>query len=106
MSTRVVLDSGVLGMVVHRSNEGKLSDCKRWLRKLLAQGGYVYIPEIVDYELRRKLLHLEFKSAVARLDALTMVCHYVQLSTASMRRAAALWARRNRGAILLPLTTR
>src|SRR6185295_2394605 len=57
-------------------------------------------PEIVDYELRRKLLHIGHRrhhgrtwalEALANLDELVSV-GYLPLSTETMRLAASLWA--------------
>lgn len=55
------------------------------------------LPEIADYELRRKLLHLRLKqprsrTGLTRLDQLAEVLVYLPLSTPIMRRAAELWA--------------
>jgi len=56
----------------------------------------VYIPEIADYEIRRKLLHLELtgrsSTALNRLNELAVVFKYLPLSTATFRKAAQLWA--------------
>ena len=97
MSTQVVLDSGVLGMVVHPSHDGENGICQRWLRDLLTSGGDVYIPEIADYELRRKLIHIRSGEAIAHLDALEAELFYLQIDTASMRLASELWAEARRG---------
>jgi predicted nucleic acid-binding protein len=57
------------------------------------------IPEIADYELRRKLIHLlEYRASrdarisLQRLDAFAGLLTYLPLSTMAMHRAAALWA--------------
>jgi len=70
-----------------------------WLAGLLAAdpGREVYLPEIADYELRRKLLHLTATGrastrAVERLDQLRATVVYLPLTTAVMRHAAELWA--------------
>ena len=47
--TAVVLATGVLGMIVHPSNNSQNRACKQWLMDLLSRGGKVYIPEIADY---------------------------------------------------------
>ena len=49
-------------------------------------------PEIIDHELRRELLRLGKKASVRRLDALAQATEYLPITTAAMRRAAALWA--------------
>jgi predicted nucleic acid-binding protein len=60
----------------------------------------VYVPEIVDYELRRKLLHLGHyrpqarkwaREALSRLDRWVSM-GYIPLTTKSMRLAADIWA--------------
>jgi predicted nucleic acid-binding protein len=57
----------------------------------------VFVPEIADYELRRKLLHLIRKGqasrkSVERLEDLGKLLEYLPLDTETMRRAAALRA--------------
>jgi len=49
-------------------------------------------PEITDYEVRRELLRIPRKAGIARLDALAQAAEYLPISTATMRRAAELWA--------------
>lgn len=44
--------------------------CKQWFQKLLEEAVCVHLPEIADYELRRKLLQLESNRAIRRLDEL------------------------------------
>lgn len=83
-------------MVVHPSNEDDRGSCKQWLRDLLSRGADVYIPEIVDYELRRSLLRVDSKNSVAHLEQLESALNYVRISTASMRLAAKLWAEARR----------
>ncbi len=56
------------------------------------------VPEIADYEHRRKLLHLESWGSIRHLDALKETIGYAPLSTGAMLRAARLWAEaRKRG---------
>jgi predicted nucleic acid-binding protein len=57
----------------------------------------VVVPEICDYELRRKLLHLIAKGqadsrSLQRLDDLARLLDYLPLDTETLRKAAALWA--------------
>jgi predicted nucleic acid-binding protein len=89
---RLMLDTGVLGKVVHPR---KHLDVYDWLHRLASEHPprYVFmVPEIADYELRRKLLHLGSSTGLKRLDALVQRLRYVPLTTATMHRAAALWA--------------
>ncbi len=50
------------------------------------------MPEIVDYEYRRKMLHIGSMSSVRYLDALKENLTYAPLTTQVMLRAAQLWA--------------
>lgn len=61
----------------------------------------VCVPEIVDYELRRKLLHLAHhphhsrkwaKSSLVSLDQFAIARGYFPLTTETMKLAAQLWA--------------
>ena len=92
MSTLVVLDTGVLGMVVHPNASGERLQCKKWFESLLETGMLVYVPEIVDYELRRKLLHLQSTRAITRLDDLKTKIGYAPITTHAILKAAELWA--------------
>jgi predicted nucleic acid-binding protein len=57
----------------------------------------VIVPEICDYELRRKLLHLVAKQqadkrSVQRLDDLSKLLEYLPIDTETLHKAADLWA--------------
>jgi len=87
-----MLDTGVLGAICHPR---KHRDVQAWFRSLLAHRPRPHdflLPEIADYELRRKLLHLGSTASLALLDALASRIAYVALDTATLRLAATLWA--------------
>jgi predicted nucleic acid-binding protein len=53
----------------------------------------VCLPEIVDYELRRAFLLERLTASIRALDQLPEEgCEFVPLTSATMRRAAELWA--------------
>jgi predicted nucleic acid-binding protein len=100
MSLPLLLDSNILSKVVHPMLEEHESIVFRIQRLLRDSRFKIYVPEIVDYELRRKLLHLGHRKhqgmkwareAVAHLDELTSL-GYLPLTTETMRLAASLWA--------------
>ena len=97
---KVLLDTGVLGLVTHPS---KSKDAVKWMRELVGQGVEFVIPEICDYELRRKLLHLNSQKSLKNLDELATTLRYEAIDTEIWRKAAALWAEcRAKGAALAP----
>lgn len=96
----LVLDTGILGQLCHLKPPQNLR-VSQWLFDLLDRERelvHVFIPEIADYELRRKLLHLIPKQqasprSLRRLDNLESELGYLPLDTAMMKHAAALWAK-------------
>lgn len=89
MTEAIALDSGPLGRLVHPRLNTSISD---WLDIVLAEGTTVYIPEIIDYEVRRGLIAAGMTRSIRRLDEFKDVLFYLPLSTATMLDAANLWA--------------
>jgi hypothetical protein len=90
---RVVLDTGVLGLVTHPTGEqGEPYACKQWLRELLYSGCAAYVAEIADYELRRELIRLNRRKSLLRLDAFNTFNAYLPITTPTMTMAAEFWA--------------
>lgn len=85
----IALDSGPLGALAHPRRN---TDIAAWLDRVLAAGGIVYLPEIIDYEVRRGLLAANMTRSVRRLDRLKAVLTYLPLTTTTMIEAAHLWA--------------
>lgn len=92
MNNIIVLDTGVLGMLVHPTETGEPRECKAWLKQLDTQGVVVYVPEIADYELRRELLRMKRAASIKRLDELKTRLRYAPITTEAMLKAAELWA--------------
>ena len=89
----LALDSSPLGRLVHSRQNGEVAD---WLDGVLARGATVYIPEIIDYELRHALLFGNLTRSLQRLDELEEVLPFVPLDRATMLDAAELWAQARR----------
>lgn len=87
--TPLVLDSGPLARLVHPKANADFLD---WFTSALAADQSIVIPEIADYEVRRKLLHKDFQYSLARLDTLGQTLTFLPLDTRILRRAAELWA--------------
>jgi predicted nucleic acid-binding protein len=95
----LVLDTGVLGQLCH-STQRKNRPVVEWLASRLDDEleNRIFVPEICDYELRRKLLHLISKGEVQprsidRLNELINKLEYLSIDTQTMRLAAELWAK-------------
>jgi predicted nucleic acid-binding protein len=93
------LDSGPLGLLFQKQGIVPADECRAWLKRLLAAGVKVLVPEIVHYELRRELLRLNKTSTVARV---LRFCNetpgrYIPITTPAMMLAAELWATARRG---------
>jgi hypothetical protein len=88
----VLLDTGPLGLVTNPRATAQNAACRLWVTNLATTGVRVLVPEIADYELRRELIRVNRQRGIAYLDRLETTGGYVPLTTAAMRRAAALWA--------------
>ena len=94
----VFLDSKPLGMLANPGRNPDAVRCRQWTRNLLAAGVHVFVPEICDYEVRRKLIHLGATASLARLDQLKIGFDFAPITTDVMLLAADLWAQaRKRG---------
>ena len=88
----VFLDSGPLGLLAKPQGKPQPDRCRHWLRALSAAGVRVFMPEIADYEVRRKLIHIDAAAGIRRLDQLKAGLDYSPITTEVMLRAAELWA--------------
>ncbi len=95
--TTLLLDSGVIGRLCHNARSVS-QPARALMHDLLSRPEFrLFLPEIIDYEVRRKLLHLASVGRASRrsldhLDGLSRLLIYLPLDTATMRRAAELWA--------------
>jgi len=100
MPRPLLLDSNVLSKVVRPSLE-EHKPATTMIQRLFEDRRFeVFVPEIVDYEVRRKLLHIGSRphqgrkwarEALIYLDQMIAV-GYMPLTTDDMRMAASLWA--------------
>jgi predicted nucleic acid-binding protein len=92
LSTVVLLDAGPLGLLASPRNHTQVIACRTWLASLHTAGRRVLVPEIADYEVRRELIRIQSRYALANLDALATRLDYLPLCTDAMRLEAGLWA--------------
>jgi len=88
----VFLDSGPLGLLTNPRGRPKSDQCRQWVKDLAAAGVRVFVPEIADYEVRRKLIHIQAIAGIRRLDRVKATLDYAPITTDVMLRAAELWA--------------
>jgi predicted nucleic acid-binding protein len=98
----IALDAGPSGIICDDPGKPAVKRISDWLIQMIADGRTrIILPEIADYEVRRKLLSLPHGAAsVRRLDALVKpggLLVYVPITTAAMRTAARLWGEAKRG---------
>jgi hypothetical protein len=99
----VFLDSKPLGMLANPGRNLDAVRCRQWTRDLWAAGVRIFVPEICDDEVRRKLIHVGSTSGVIRLDRLKLGFDDAPITTDVMLLAADLWARsRHRGTPTAP----
>src|SRR4051812_23060204 len=94
---RLIIDTNILGKLCLPKSP-KNQAVAQWFRKALSNDDYEFhLPEISDYELRRKLIHLVMtkqaeQTSIERLDQLGKQLDYIPLNTSTLRVAADLWA--------------
>ena len=69
----------------------------RWVAACRAARHEIYIPEVIDYEIRRELLRANKKVGVANLNALKAVFRFLPITSPAMLLAADLWATSRQG---------
>jgi hypothetical protein len=92
MNRLILLDAGPLGLVSHPKTALQAEACRDWVREREAQGDFIIVPEIADYEVRRELLRARKSAGIARLDIVKSQLSYLPLTTQAMLRAAEFWA--------------
>ena len=88
----VFLDTGTLWLLAKPKGKPRADPCRQWASGLLSAGVRIYVPEIADYEVRRKLLHLGATASLRRLDGLKAALDFAPITSDVMIRAAELWA--------------
>jgi predicted nucleic acid-binding protein len=94
----IFLDSTPLGLLTKSTRSSEVLAITMWSEACLAAGHQLYVPEVIDYELRRELIRAAKLNSLRLLDDLKASLWYVPISTAAMLRAASMWAQsRNSG---------
>ncbi len=81
----ILLDSYPLGALSHPQPDINIV---KWAAACRTAGHQLYVPEVIDYEVRRELLRARKYSGVRSLDALKAVFRLVPISSPAMLLAA------------------
>src|SRR5438132_854411 len=92
----IFLDSAPLGRLSHPAQSGPVIAISTWASDCLSAGHKLYIPEVIDYEIRRELLRASKNLGIAKLNSLRNYLQYVPITTAAIVLAADLWAKSRR----------
>ena len=98
MTLHILLDSGPLGLL-SKPVRGTVVPIANWAADCLAAGHELYVPEVIDYELRRELLRAGKFNSLRELDRLKSAFNFLPITSAAMLRAADLWARSRQGGL-------
>jgi len=95
MNKIILLDSGLLGLIVHsnKNEKEKTFECQQWFKKIVSNN-LIYIPEIIDYESRRALIRRKLIQSIERLDDLEKLknVNSIPITKEIFVKAAELWA--------------
>lgn len=72
-------------------------DILTWVSRCRAAGHIFYIPEVIDYEIRRELIRAGKQTGIVNLDAFKASFNFVYINSDAMTLAASLWAAVRRG---------
>lgn len=99
MKRHILLDSYPLSLAATPARNPETVAMKDWTTACLAAGHKIYIPEVIDYELRRELLRAGKVNSVRKLDGLKAILRFLPITSAAMLLAADLWAKSRQGGL-------
>lgn len=88
----ILLDSYPLGLASSPARSADAMAIANWTTDCLAAGHKIYIPEVIDYELRRELIRAGKPNSITKLNRLKGILHFLPISSPAMLLAAELWA--------------
>ena len=96
MTLHILLDSSPLGLL-SKPVRGTAAPIATWAAVCLAAGHELYVPEVIDYELRRELLRVGKVNSIRELDRLKSAFNFLPINSTAMLLAADLWATSRQG---------
>ena len=92
---KLVLDTNILGQLLNPS-ETKFAELKAWVEAVKISDTELYLPGIIDYEMRRSLELQRLKNpnykGIERLNRFLQSVRYLPITTTDLNLAATLWA--------------
>ena len=89
MTLHILLDSHPLGALSHPRPDVGIA---QWVAACRTVGYEIYVPEVIDYEVRRELLRANKSVGIRNLDALKSALRFLPITSLAMLLAAELWA--------------
>ncbi len=89
MTLHILLDSYPLGALSQPTPDVSIVT---WAAACQTAGHEIYIPEVIDYEVRRELLRAKKNTGVSNLDVLKATLRFLPINSAAMLLAADLWS--------------
>lgn len=99
MTRHILLDSAPLGLASLPARTADALAFRQWTEACLATGHKLYVPEVIDYELRRELVRARKTNSVRKLDSLKATLNFLPITSAAMLLAADLWATSRQGGL-------
>ena len=92
----ILLDSSPLGALSHPKPDPGVV---QWAAACQRAGHEIYVPEVIDYEIRRELLRANKSVGIRKLDALKAAFRFLPITSPAMLLAADLWANSRQGGL-------
>jgi predicted nucleic acid-binding protein len=97
VSKHIVLDSSPLSTLCLPTATPEFIAISDWAEACLLAKHRIYVPEIIDYELRRELTRAGKVVSIVMLNDTKTLFRYLPITTPTMLLAADLWAAARRG---------
>src|SRR2546423_1461192 len=92
----IILDSTPVGLLTSPSTVREVVAINESMREILTAGHKLYMPEVIDYEIRRELIRANKIAGIRRLDRLRLTLGFVPINSDAILLAANLWAQSRR----------
>jgi predicted nucleic acid-binding protein len=93
MQKGVVIDSSTMTVLANPNGTPEAIECREWAENLRRKGALVTIPAVVNYECRRKLVHINSTNGIAKLDETLRIFGSIEMSEDAWTLASHMWAR-------------